>query len=88
MKPTGLFLSFFLFHTEYFFNLYFSTLLFNKRHLYNSVTVASPGVFPLFRHSVKLKMRKISRMKNKSKLNLCVFLNQLLINQLIGDSQR
>jgi len=38
MKLTCLFLSFFLFHAEHFFNLYVFTLLFNQRHLYNSIT--------------------------------------------------
>ncbi len=55
-KPTCLFLSIFLFDAEYFYNPNVFTFLFNKRHLYNSV---SGGCF-----SVSLdKMRIINRKK-------------------------
>jgi len=77
MKPTCLFLSIFLFHTEYFFNPDVFTLLFNKSHLYNCVTYGSQLLHQVFRHAVMIKMRIIKRKKDKSKLNLRVRLNQL-----------
>ncbi len=49
--------------TEYFFNLHVYTLLFNKHHLYNSVSCGRFSSFSVFGHFVLFKIRIIDRKK-------------------------